>query len=98
PALARGGLAVVDRLAEDVPETAERLLAHRDAGRRARVDDVDTARQTIGRVHGDGADAVVAQVLLHLGDQVEAGRPVAGRDGDVECVVDLGKGAGEDGV
>ena len=38
PALARGGLAVVDRLAEDVPEAAERLLADRDADRRAGVD------------------------------------------------------------
>ena len=71
-ALARGGLAVVDRLAEDVPEAAERLLADRDADRRAGVDHVDAARQAVGRIHRDRADAVVPEVLLDLGDQVEA--------------------------
>ena len=98
PALAGGGLAVVDRLAEDVPEAAERLLADRDADRRAGVDHVDSARQAVGRVHGDRADAVVAQVLLHLGDQVETRGAVLARDGDAQRVVDLGQRAGEDGV
>ena len=30
--------------------------------------------QAVGRVHRDRADAVVAEVLLHLADQVELGR------------------------
>ena len=67
-------LAAVDRLAEDVPDAAERLLADRDADRPAGVDHVDAARQAVGRAHGDRADAVAAQVLLHLGDQVDAAR------------------------
>ena len=43
PALRVGGqlLAIVDRLAEHVPEPAERLLADRDGDRRAGVDHVD---------------------------------------------------------
>ena len=60
---------LVDRLADDVPDPAERRVADGHADRRAGVDDVDAAREAVGRVHGDGADAVVAEVLLHLGDQ-----------------------------
>ena len=72
PALGVGAqlLAVVDRVAEHVPEPAERLLADRDGDRRAGVDHVDAAREAVGRVHRDRADAVVAEVLLHLRDQV----------------------------
>ena len=36
---------------------------------RAGVDDLGAARQAVGRVHGDRADAVVAEVLLHLADE-----------------------------
>ncbi len=35
----------------------------------AGVDDVDAARESVGRVHRDRADAVVAEVLLHLGHE-----------------------------
>ncbi len=71
PALATShGLALVDLLADDVPEPAERGVADGHADRRARVDDVGAAREPIRRVHGDGAHAVVAQVLLHFGDEV----------------------------
>ena len=65
---------LVDRLADHVPEPPERRLADRDCDRAAEVDDVDAAREAVGRVHGDRADAVVAEVLLHLGDQVVAVR------------------------
>ena len=58
-------------LAEHVPEPAERLLADRDGDRRAGVDHVDAARDAVRRVHRDRADAVVAEVLLHLCDQVD---------------------------
>ena len=43
--------------------------------RPAGVDHVDAARDAVGRVHRDRADAVVAEMLLHLGDQVDRGRP-----------------------
>ena len=32
------------------------------------VDDLDAAGEAVGGVHGDGADLVVAEVLLHLAD------------------------------
>ena len=60
---------VVDRLADHVPEPAERRVADGDGDRPAGVDDVDAAREAVGGVHRDRADAVVAEVLLHLGDQ-----------------------------
>ena len=63
-------LAVVDGLAEHVDETAERLLADGHGHGLAGVDDLDAAGQAVGGVHGDGAHAVVAEVLLHLGDQL----------------------------
>ena len=76
-ASARELLAVVDRVAEHVPEAAERLLADRDGDRRAGVDHVDAARDAVGGVHRDRADAVVAEVLLHLCDQDRLRRPGA---------------------
>ena len=77
PALASGRrrLLAVDGLAEDVPDAAERHLADRDRDRRAGVDDVDAAGEAVGRVHRDRAHAVVAEVLLHLRDQVVAVGP-----------------------
>ena len=76
---------LVDRLADHVPEPPERRLADRDRDRPSEVDDVDAPREAVGRVHGDRADAVVAEVLLHLGDQVVAVH------GDAEGAVDLGE-------
>ena len=61
---------VVDRLADDVHEPTERLLADGDRHRLPGVGDHDPAREPVGRVHGDGADLVVAEVLLHLADQL----------------------------
>ena len=87
-------LAMVDRVAEHVPEPAERLLADRDGDRRAGVDHVDAARDAVGGVHRDRADTVVAEVLLHLCDQVA----FAVRALDLERGVDLGQPVREDGV
>ena len=70
-ALGRGRL-VVDRVAEHVPHAAERHLADRHRDRHAGVDDVDAAREAVGGVHGDGAHAVVAEMLLHLRDRGRA--------------------------
>ena len=60
---------LVDRLPEHVPDAAERAVADGNRDRRARVDDGRTARKPVRRVHGDGANAVVAEVLLHLRDE-----------------------------
>ena len=74
---------LVDRLADHVPEPPERHLADRHRDRPSEVDDVGASREAVRRVHGDRADAVVAEVLLYLGDQVVAVQ------GDAECAVDL---------
>ena len=63
--------------------------------RRARVDDVDAAREPVGRVHRDRADAVVAEVLLHLGDERRGRR----RRASISSAVQIsGRRVGEDGV
>ena len=69
-ASAGGAVLAVDGLAEDVQDAAERDLADRHRDRRAGVDDVDPAGEAVGRVHRDRAHPVVAEVLLHLRDQV----------------------------
>ena len=70
PALARRRLLAVDGVADDVPDAAERLVADGDGDRPLGVDDLDAAREAVGGVHRDRADAVVAEVLLHLRDQL----------------------------
>ncbi len=78
PALGVGRqlVALVDRVADHVPEPAERHVPDGHGDRLARVLDVEAAGEPVGRVHRDGADAVVPEVLLHLGDQLAARRPV----------------------
>ena len=94
PALGIGcdvGLAV-DRLPDHVPEAPERRPADGNRDRAARVEDVHAAREPVGRVHRDRADAVVAEMLLHLGYER------AGLELDLERGQDLGKAVREDGV
>jgi len=62
----------VDRLADDVDDAAERAVADRNRDRRARVADFLTAGQTLGRVHGDGADRVLAEMLRHFENEAVA--------------------------
>ena len=99
-------LALVDDVAEHVEDAAERHLADRDRDRAAGVLDLHAARQAVGGVHGDRADAVVAEVLLHLADEpLVAGRtPPRPRPSaavaqlHADRVVDLGQLVGEDGL
>jgi hypothetical protein len=60
----RAGL--VYRLADDVHDAAERLLAHRNRDRLAGVGDLLVADEALGGVHGDGADRVLAEMLGDL--------------------------------
>ncbi len=90
------GRLAVDGIADDVPDAAERLVADRHRDGHAGVDDVDAAHEAVGRVHGDRAHAVVAEVLLHLRDDLA--RAVAVGDLDAQRVVDLRQPAREDGV
>src|SRR5437870_146991 len=88
------------------PETATRTRAPRgpftcpstSAGlstTAARVHAVETAGQAVGGVHRDRAHPVVAEVLLHLCDELA----VLAGDRDAQRVVDGGqRGAAEDGV
>ena len=55
-AVHRTGL--VDRLADDVDDAPERLVADRHRDRRAGVGDFLAAHQAFGRVHGDAAHGV----------------------------------------
>ena len=77
----------VDRLAEHVHDAAERRGADRHRDRRAGVDDLHAAAHAVGRLHRDGADAVLAEVLLDLADDVDGLAAGPGRE-DPDRVVD----------
>jgi hypothetical protein len=68
--LDRPGL--VHRLADDVHDAAQRLLADRHRDRLAGVDHLLAAHQALGGVHGDGAHGVLAQMLGDLEHQAVA--------------------------
>ena len=70
PSIAPGGREV-DRLAEHVQHAAERLRTDGHRDRRAGVDRRHAARHAVGRLHRDGAHAVLAEMLLDLGDDVD---------------------------
>ena len=97
-------LAQVDGLAQQVEDPAQDGLADRDRDRAAGVDHLHAAGEPVGGVHGDRADAVVAEVLLDLEDELARARADAllllllGRLGplDLERVVDLGQAVGRE--
>ena len=62
----------VDRLADDVHDAAQRLVADRHRDRRAGVGDCGAAHEAFGRVHGDGAHGVLAEVLGDFEHQAAA--------------------------
>ena len=74
----RGGVgvadraALVDRLADDVHDPAERHRADRHADLRAGVGDLLAAGQALGRVHRDRADGALAEMLRDLEDEAVA--------------------------
>ena len=53
----------VHRLADDVHDAAQRLVADRHRDRLAGIGHCGAANQAFGRVHGDGAHGVLAEVL-----------------------------------
>ena len=61
----------VDRLAEHVPDAAERGRADRHHHRAAGVDGLHPALDAVGGRHRDGADDVALEVLLDLGGDVD---------------------------
>ena len=60
------GTALVAGLAEHVEDASENPLAHGDGDRLAKGADGHAALQTLGGGHGEGADPVLAEVLLDL--------------------------------
>ena len=54
---------------------AERRRADRHRDRRAGVDRLHAALHAVGRLHRDRAHAVLAEVLLDFGDDVDRARP-----------------------
>ena len=90
-------LLLVDRLADHVPEPAEGHVADGHRDRRTRVDHVRAAGEAVGRVHGDGTNAIVAEMLLHLGDH-RRGAAVRAGHVDPQRGVDLRQAIREDGV
>src|SRR5581483_492486 len=99
PALGAGGLfLLVDRRTDHVPEPAEGLVADGNGDRLAGVDDVEAAPEAVRGVHRDGSDTVVAEMLLHLRDQLDRLAAVLRRNGDAKRRVDLRQAVREDGV
>ena len=76
----------VDRIAGDVEEATERRGTDRHRDRLPGREHLHAAPQAVARVHRDGADPVVAQVLLDLGHELAL---VVARD--PERLVDLGQ-------
>ncbi len=58
--------ALVDRIADDVEDAAERAGADRHGDRGAGIADFLAADETVRRVHRDGAHGVLAQFLRHF--------------------------------
>ncbi len=57
------GAGLVDRLAHHVHDAPERLVADGDGDRLAGVHHLLAAHQTFGRIHGDGAHGILAEML-----------------------------------
>ena len=76
----------VDGLTDDVEHAPQRLAAHGDRDRTARILERVATAQPLGRVHGDGAHRAVAEVLLHLEHETAAVLADA-----LEGVVDVGE-------
>ncbi len=79
------GAPLVDRVADDVDDAAEGLLADGDTDGGSGVDDLVASHKTLGTVHGNRAHGVLSQVLCDLENQT--GRSA----GDIESVEDLGQ-------
>ena len=63
---------LVDRLADDVHDPAERLGTDGDPDLRSGRVDRLAAGEAVGRIHGDGADDILAEVLGDFEDQAVA--------------------------
>jgi len=83
----------VDGIPGHIHQAAQRNLAYRNRDGGAGVDDLHAALHAIGARHGDRADLVAADVLLHLDGHAHVHAGIRGRV-DLEGVVQLGQMAG----
>src|SRR5581483_8474620 len=81
----------VDGLAEHVKDSPEGLRSHWHANRPTRVGGYITALKSVGSGHCHGTHPVVAEVLLHLNDEMRAILAW-----DVNCIVDFGELVGRE--
>ena len=79
---------IVDRLAEDIHDTTQRLLTNRHHDRAARVRDVHATLQAFRRTHRNGTDDAVAQLLLNF--KCDLGII------DDQCIINFGNLAGRE--
>ena len=79
---------LIDRLAQNVHHAAQRGPADRNGDASAGVKRLHAANHSFGGLHGDGADAAFAEMLLHFDDHVERLGNVVAFAGDANGVVD----------
>ena len=83
------GTALINRLADDVHDTTESGMAYGDLDRCAGVHDFLPTDQTLGTIHGNGADAVLAKVSGDLEDETATLKVL-----DLKSIKDWGKALG----
>ena len=62
---------VVERLAPHVPDVAEHLVADRHLDAVAEVAHRGATHEAVGRLHADGADAALAELLGDFGEHLD---------------------------
>ncbi len=82
---------LVERLAPHVPDVAEHLVADRHLDAMAEVAHRRATHEAVGRLHADGADAALAELLGHLGEHLDG--LTFELDVEFDGVVQLGQGA-----
>ena len=81
------GPSLIDGLAEHVHHAAERRAPHGNLIGVAGIDSFHAADHAFGRLHGHGAHAAFAEVLLHFGSHVQRFGRVEAFAGDAHGVV-----------
>ena len=81
----------IDRLAEHVHHPAERAGTDRHLNRAAEIGRLHAALHAVGRLHRDRAHPVLAEVLLHLDDDVDRAGQFRVLGDDPQGVVDFRK-------
>ena len=78
---------LVDRIADDVHDTAQRPAANGNRNRSAGVYGLHAADKAVGRLHGNRANAALAQVLLNFRHDVDGCRDFKPFAGNPDCGV-----------